>query len=148
MNSRLSRRALLIATPVLMLLPVPVRAEAAVFYRNPGCGCCHFWAAKMKAAGFAITLVDSEELAAEQAKLGVPGELQGCHAGMLDGYVISGHVPPADVKRLLAERPKGIGITVPGMPRGSPGMEGSESDPYNVLLFQQDGTTSTFATYS
>ena len=148
MNARLSRRALLTATPAFVLLPVSVRAEAAVFYRNPGCGCCHIWSEKMKAAGFAITLVDSYALAAEQAKLGVPEELQDCHAGLLEGYVISGHVPPGDVKRLLAERPKGVGLAVPGMPVGSPGMEGGKNEPYAVLLFQTDGTTSSFATYS
>jgi hypothetical protein len=118
----------------------PAHAAAAPFYRNPGCGCCHIWGEKMKAAGFELEMIDAEDLAAKQAELGVPAEIQGCHAGMLDGYAISGHVPPEDIKRLLSERPKAKGLTVAGMPAGSPGMEGAGSEPYASLLFQEDGS--------
>lgn len=147
MSTLITRRALLYGAPTIFLFPLSARAEAALFYRNPGCGCCHVWAEKMTAAGFPVSMVDSDDLAAEQAKLGVPDELQGCHAGRLGAYVISGHVPPEDVKRLLAERPQGAGLAVPGMPMGSPGMDGGEAEPYAVLLFQKDGTSSTFASH-
>ncbi|MFN0193033.1 MAG: DUF411 domain-containing protein [Aestuariivirga sp.] len=118
----------------------PAHAATATFYRSPGCGCCHVWGEKMKAVGFDLEMIDTEDLAAEQAKLGVPEAIQGCHAGIIDGYAISGHVPPEDIKRLLTERPEAKGLTVAGMPAGSPGMEGAGSEPYASLLFQADGS--------
>lgn len=99
----------------------------------------------MKAAGFDVEMADTEDLAAKQAELGVPAEIQGCHAGVLDGYVISGHVPPEDIRRLLSERPQAKGLTVAGMPAGSPGMEGAGSEPYASLLFQADGSYTEYA---
>lgn len=116
-----------------------------VVYRTPGCGCCHKWAQAMAEAGLGVDLRDVDDLAAVQAGLGVPEALRGCHAGEMAGYVLSGHVPPGDVQRLLAERPAGRGLAVPGMPVGSPGMEGDAPEPYEVLLFQADGSSSVFA---
>lgn len=103
----------------------------------------------MQANGFDVQLVDTDDLTAVHNRLGVPEALQGCHVGELVGYVISGHVPAEDIRRLLSERPVARGLAVPGMPAGSPGMEtGSESEPYQVFLFRADGSTSIFASYS
>ena len=145
----LDRRTLLLGLAAGMALPRrPAFAQAYIFYRNPGCGCCHSWAQQMNAAGFSIDLQDTPDLDSMHAKFGVAEPLRGCHAGLIADYVIEGHVPPADVKRLLAERPKALGLAVPGMPAGSPGMESGDTiEPYAVLLFQADGSTIEFARY-
>ena len=145
----LSRR--LAVTSLLALAATPVlRAFAAepAFFRNPGCGCCEAWTERMAEAGMPVAMADRDDLADYSAKLGIPAGLEGCHVGEMDGYVISGHVPPEDIKRLLAERPKARGLLVPGMPMGSPGMEmGDHKDRYDVLLLAADGTTSAFASH-
>jgi hypothetical protein len=151
-----TRRALLLtALPGLaLLIPglMPRMAFAAglpVFYRNAGCGCCHTWTGHMEKAGMPVDLQDTDDMAAAAAKLGIPEALAGCHVGEIGGYAISGHVPPADIKRLLAEKPQARGLAVPGMPMGSPGMEaGGQSEPYEVLLFKADGSSERFAAYS
>lgn len=145
----LTRRTLIASLATLALLPAS-RAFAAtpVFYRSPGCGCCHVWTERMAEAGLPVSLEDSEDLAGLSARLGIPAGLEGCHVGEIDGYVISGHVPPEDVKRLLAERPDALGLVVPGMPAGSPGMEmGGQTERYDVLLLGKDGKTIVFATH-
>lgn len=126
------------------------RALAAepVFYRNPGCGCCLAWTERMAAAGLPVTMEDKEDLAGFSASLGIPAGLEGCHVGEIGGYVVSGHVPPEDIKRLLSEKPMARGLIVPGMPVGSPGMEmGEQKDRYDVLLLAKDGTTTVFASH-
>lgn len=129
-------------------MTLPASAAVPVFYRSPGCGCCHVWTERMAAAGMPVTLEDSEDLAAVSEKLGIPEALQGCHTGEIQGYVISGHVPPEDIKRLLDEKPVARGLVVPGMPVGSPGMEmGDQTERYDVLLLRADGSTSVFATH-
>jgi hypothetical protein len=146
MFSRGSFTASLLATLALPAL----RAEAAapVFYTSPGCGCCHAWTDRMAAAGMPVSLVDSENLAGESAKLGIPQGLEGCHVGEIDGYAISGHVPPEDIKRLLTEKPDARGLLVPGMPVGSPGMEmDGQTERFDVLLLGRDGKTSVFASH-
>ncbi len=126
----------------------PAAAAAPVFYRSPGCGCCHVWTERMAAEGLPVSLQDTDELSAKSAAFGVPDQLQGCHVGEIEGYVISGHVPPADIKRLLNERPEARGLLVPGMPVGSPGMEmDGQTEPYDVLLLKADGTTAVFASH-
>lgn len=123
-------------------------AAAPVFYRNPGCGCCIAWTERMAAAGMPVTMEDKADLAAYSSSKGIPAELAGCHAGEIGGYVISGHVPPEDIKRLLAQKPDAIGLLVPGMPIGSPGMEmGEQKDAFDVLLLKKDGTTAVFASH-
>lgn len=126
------------------------RALAAepVFYRNPGCGCCLAWTERMAAAGLPVTMEDKEDLAGFSASLGIPAGLEGCHVGEIGGYVVSGHVPPEDIKRLLSEKTMARGLIVPGMPVGSPGMEmGEQKDRYDVLLLAKDGTTTVFASH-
>jgi hypothetical protein len=145
----LDRRTLLLALAAGLALPRrPALAAASIIYRSPGCGCCHKWAEQMNEAGFPVELQDTDDLDAMHAKFGVVESLRGCHVGLVGDYVVEGHVPPADVKRLLAERPKALGLAVPGMPIGSPGMEsGDKVEPYAVLLFQADGSSIEFARY-
>lgn len=145
----LDRRTLLLSFAAIAA--VPARAALAanpVFYRSPGCGCCHVWTERMADAGMPVTLEDSDDLSAVAARLGIPQGLEGCHVGEMGGYVVSGHVPPADIKRLLAEKPDARGLLVPGMPVGSPGMEmGGQTERYEVLLLARDGKTTVFATH-
>jgi hypothetical protein len=117
-------------------------------YRNPGCSCCEQWKQLMAAAGFNITMEDDANLDGRATALGVPEKLHGCHTGTVGDYVISGHIPPDDVIRLLREKPNVKGLSVPDMPIGSPGMEvGSRKDHYEVLAFRSDGSSYVFAKY-
>jgi len=114
-------------------------------YKSPTCGCCSKWIDHMKAAGFEVRAVDLEDLTETKQAAGVPIRLRTCHTALVDGYVVEGHVPADLVQRLLKERPKVTGVAVPGMPMGSPGMEGPTKEPYDVLLFTKDGKTTVFA---
>lgn len=145
----LTRRALIGAFSAFALLPAAgARAATPVFYRNPGCSCCHAWTERMAEAGLPVSMEDSNDLAGLSADYGIPSGLEGCHVGEIDGYVISGHVPPEDIKRLITEKPTARGLLVPGMPAGSPGMEmGGATDRYDVLLLARDGTTTVFASH-
>ena len=112
------------------------------------CGCCKVWVERMKAAGFTVEVKDVENVAPTARRLGVPEKLRSCHTAEIGGYAIEGHVPAADIKRLLAERPKAAGIAVPGMVMGSPGMEhGDHKEPYQVILFDRAGKTRVFASH-
>lgn len=115
-------------------------------HRDPNCGCCRGWAAHLKYAGFPVKLVETTELDAIKQRLGVPAELSSCHTAELAGYVVEGHVPVSAIRRLLAEKPEATGLAVPGMPAGSPGMEGGQGVPYEVVLFGSQGRR-TFARY-
>lgn len=146
-TSPISRRALLAglaAVPVMVSLSGPLRAETlplVTVTKDPSCGCCGGWAEHMKAAGFPVRVVESDDVFSLKERLGVSADLASCHTAEVDGYVIEGHVPAAAVRRLLAERPAGVGLAVPGMPAGSPGMEvpGAEPDQYEVVLFDASG---------
>ncbi len=127
----------------------PVRAEnkpKITVYKSPTCGCCQKWADHLTAAGFATELINRGGITTLKNEWGVPEALHSCHTGKIDGYVIEGHVPASAIKRLLAERPQAAGLAVPGMPIGSPGMEGGEPETYDVVLFGKDGQK-TFAKY-
>lgn len=114
-------------------------------YKSPTCGCCSKWEDHLKANGFKVISKVSEDMAPVKKKQGVPEELQSCHTGVVNGYVIEGHVPASSIKKLLAEKPKGVkGIAVPGMPMGSPGMEGPSSEKYDVMSFTKDGKATVF----
>jgi hypothetical protein len=108
---------------------------AMAVHHDPTCGCCHKWVEHLKANGFVVTLNDAPSMKAVKARLGVPAELASCHTGEIGGYVIEGHVPADAIKRLLADKPEARGLAVPGMPAGSPGMEGGEPEIYDVVLF-------------
>ena len=144
-----TRRTMIASFAALALTPAArARAATPVFYRSPGCGCCRVWTERMAQAGMPVTLKDSDDLSALSASFGIPRGLEGCHVGEIEGYAISGHVPPADIKRLLAERPDARGLLVPGMPIGSPGMEmGGQTERYDVLLLAKNGATSVFSTH-
>jgi hypothetical protein len=114
-------------------------------FKSPSCGCCSKWVDHVKAAGFAVVVHDEEDM--DPIKLGVPSDLRSCHTAQVDGYLIEGHVPAEDIKRLLAARPKVAGLAVPGMPKSTPGMAtpGAPAEPYTVVSFQKDGATQVYA---
>lgn len=121
--------------------PVPV----VQVWRTPTCGCCGAWVRHLEANGFSVTVTMQDDLAAIKARYGVPRNLESCHTAVVGGYVVEGHVPAADVRRLLRERPALAGLVVPGMPAGSPGMEAPVSEPYATLALAADGSTRVFA---
>ena len=114
-------------------------------YKSPTCGCCTKWIAHLEANGFKVNAHDVADLTQVKREHGVRRELTSCHTALVDGYVIEGHVPAEDIQRLLQERPDVVGLAVPGMVMGSPGMEGPTSEPYNVLTFDREGNTTVFA---
>ena len=117
-------------------------AEAAdmMVYKSPTCGCCTAWIEHIEDSGITVEVRDTYDLEPIKARMGVPGRMESCHTAMIDGYVIEGHVPATDIKRLLKEKPAARGLAVPGMPIGSPGMEqGDIKDPYAVVLFGEKG---------
>lgn len=117
------------------------RAPRVVVYKSPTCGCCTEWSAHMRANGFHVEVHNVADMAAIERQYGVPDELLSCHTAVVEGYVIEGHVPASDIRRLLREKRRVKGLAVPGMPNGSPGMEqGGPPDPYVTVAF--DGTRS------
>lgn len=118
-----------------------------VVHKSPSCGCCGLWVEHMQQAGFPVEVRDTNDLNPIKERLGVPYGKGSCHTAEVAGYVVEGHVPADDVKRLLAERPDAKGLVLPGMPLGSPGMETPDgrTDAYTVELIADDGTTSAFA---
>ena len=110
-------------------------------YRSPTCGCCKEWVAHMKSAGFQVNDNVTSQMDTIRQTYGVPEKLASCHTALIDGYVVEGHVPATDVRRLLSEKPDVVGLTAPGMPAGAPGMEmDNRSDPYTVFAFTPDAT--------
>jgi hypothetical protein len=118
-------------------------------YKSPTCGCCANWVKHLQDAGFATRVTEMDDLSQVKSKNGVPGAAQSCHTATVDGYVIEGHVPAADVKRLLKDRPAVLGLAVPGMPIGSPGMEvpGVKAASYNVMSFDRAGKLAVYASH-
>lgn len=118
-------------------------------WKDPNCGCCKDWITLMEKAGFSATVHDTGN-SAMRAKLGLPVRLGSCHTALVGGYLVEGHVPPADVRKLLQQKPKALGIAVPSMPLGSPGMDGPEyggrKDPFDVLLVSKNGMNSDVST--
>ena len=119
-------------------------------WKSPTCGCCKDWVKHLEANGFAVRVSDTGNTQA-RGQLGIPAQLGSCHTARVGGYVVEGHVPAREIQRLLKERPAALGLAVPAMPVGSPGMDGPEyggrRDPYDVLLVQQDGRSSVFQSY-
>jgi len=117
-------------------------------FKSPTCGCCGAWADHMKAAGFTVKVVEVSDTTAARQRLGMPDAYGSCHTATVAGYVLEGHVPAAEVKRLLTARPVAVGLAVPGMPPSSPGMDvPGRSDAYQVLLIHRKGGQSVFANY-
>jgi hypothetical protein len=130
---------------------IALASEDTLFVtKSPSCGCCGAWVEHMRAAGFTVEVADvsPDTLDALKARLGIAPEHSSCHTAQIGGYFIEGHVPAEDVKRLLVERPDAVGLTAPGMPIGSPGMEmGSEREPYDTLLIGSSGEAAVFASH-
>ena len=135
----------LIALSAVIVSQKPAQAEDIVVYKSPTCGCCKKWISHLGKNGYSVEIHNQYDVSPIKSKMGVPRKLHSCHTAMVDGYVIEGHVPAADITRLLEERPAVKGLAVPGMPMGSPGMEGPRKDPYEVLTFQENGRTTVFA---
>lgn len=114
-------------------------------FKSPDCGCCGKWVEHMRQNGFQVQAHNINNVPATRKQMGMPDRLGSCHTAKIGAYVIEGHVPAADIKRLLKEKPKALGLAVPGMVLGSPGMEGAKSVPYETLLVQADGSTRVFA---
>ena len=151
--STLTRRGLLLAAVVagLPASATTAPAQQGEIWKSPSCGCCKDWIAHMQEAGWRLTVHETGNTAM-RARLKIPAELGSCHTALIGGYAFEGHVPAREVQRLLKERPAGaVGLAVPGMPIGSPGMDGPEyggrRDPYDVLLVQADGRTRVYASY-
>ncbi len=118
-------------------------------YKTPTCGCCSKWVDHMREQKFTVRTTDTDQVEAIKTKHGVPTAVRSCHTALVGGYVIEGHVPAADIQRLLKERPAIVGIAVGGMPVGSPGMEvpGRPADPYDVVSFDKNGRTAVFSSH-
>jgi hypothetical protein len=151
----LSRRDFLMSAAGLLVtgfstrrLPAEVPQPITV-YKSKSCGCCAAWVKHLEANGYTPLVHDEEAMDPLKDKLGVPADLRSCHTAVAGAYLIEGHVPAADIKRLLAERPKVAGLAVPGMPPGTPGMAQTEEESggYTVLAFQSDGSSRTFASH-
>lgn len=120
-------------------------AEPVEVFKSPYCGCCTEWVEHLRQNGFAVTTRDVDDVPAARKKLGMPEHLGSCHTARVGHYIVEGHVPAADIQRLLKDKPKALGLAVPGMPPGSPGMESPRPQPYQTLLVQPDGGTRVFA---
>lgn len=155
-NRTLSRRRLLGAGAAALTALVGAGARAAAapppmtVWKDPSCGCCKDWIAILEKDGFAVASVESGNTAA-RARLKLPMKYGSCHTAQIGGYAVEGHVPAKDIRRLLQEKPDAIGLAVPGMPVGSPGMDGQDyggrRDPYDVLLVLRDGSAQVWTSY-
>ncbi|MCF8149315.1 MAG: DUF411 domain-containing protein [Sulfuritalea sp.] len=134
----------LLATAAVSSTVFAQGATRVEVYKSPSCSCCGGWVEHMRENGFEVTSHDVDDVAAERKKLGMPEQLGSCHSAKIDGYVIEGHVPAADIRRLLKEKPRAIGLAVPGMVPSSPGMNGPKTA-YDTLLVGRDGKTRVFA---
>lgn len=144
-----------LALPLLLVFPVAWakqdgKADLVDVWKSPTCGCCKDWVAHMESNGFRVRAYDQGNTEARQ-RLGMPVRYGSCHTASIGGYAIEGHVPAREIQRLLKERPAGIGLAVPAMPVGSPGMDGpafgQRKDPYDVLLVAKDGSTTIYQRY-
>ncbi|HED4874971.1 TPA: DUF411 domain-containing protein [Stenotrophomonas maltophilia] len=119
----------------------------AIVHKTASCGCCGVWADHLKAAGFPVEIRDTDDMHPVKQRLGVPAGKASCHTAEIGGYMVEGHIPASDIKRLLTERPTARGLVLPGMPAGSPGMEMPDGyvQPYTVELVRTDGSTEPFA---
>lgn len=141
-----------LAAGALAIATVPALAANTLplveVFKNPSCGCCGAWVDHLKAAGFDVKVTMVDDTAVARRKYALPDRFGSCHTAVVAGYVVEGHVPASDIKKLLAMKPVAVGLAVPGMPVGSPGMEmGSRKDPYQVLLVDRQGRERVFSSY-
>ena len=143
----ITRRALLISAAALAVTgPLRAAPVAVTLYKSPECGCCEGYADYLRQHGFTVVSKPTNELAEFSRKAGVPPELQGCHTSFVGDYVVEGHAPAEAIEKLLSERPAIKGISLPGMPEGSPGMSGHKAGPFTIHAIGQDGTSSVYMT--
>ena len=133
--TRRSAIGILAAAALVPSVSVLAQAPAILVRKDPTCGCCTGWVKHLRAEGFAVTVEEAADLRIVRKRLGVPADLAACHTAEVEGYVIEGHVPALAIRQLLEKRPSAIGLAVPGMPAGSPGMEGGTPQRYEVVLF-------------
>ena len=129
-----------VATATVSAAPVSIKV-----YKTPQCGCCKAWVEHVQQNGFAVEVVDMPDLSSVKTKYGVKPELQACHTAVVGDYVVEGHVPADVIMKMVKEKPAIAGIAVPGMPMGSPGMEGATKENYDVLTFDRAGKTTAYA---
>lgn len=140
-----NRIAMTIALAATAFASAANAADLTVF-KSAACGCCAKWVQHLEKAGHDVKVVNQDDMRATKKKHGIPDKLASCHTAIVDGYVVEGHVPVADIERLLKQKPNARGIAVPGMPMGSPGMEhGNHREPYQTYLIGKDGKVSVFA---
>jgi hypothetical protein len=125
----------------------PAMAEEIVVYKNPSCGCCGGWVNHLRRTGFKVTVNNIEDLDPIKNKAGVPDGMESCHTAFVAGYVVEGHVPAENIKKILAERPEMKGLAVPGMPSSAPGMDSPDHEPYTVYSFDAKGASKVYASY-
>lgn len=146
------KSSVILKAVLVSALSVPLFAAAAgpvvEVYKSEYCGCCHEWAKHLEDNGFTVKATNVENPSDYREKFGIPKELGSCHSAKVGGYALEGHVPANEIKRLLTEKPKARGLAVPAMPMGSPGMEGSRRDPYDVVLVNKDGGKSVYRHYA
>lgn len=136
-----------LAGTLALMLGTQAAAATLEVFKTPWCGCCAAWIEHVREAGFTVNVTEVQDIAAVSRKHGVPDTLRSCHSSKAGNYAVEGHVPAADIKRLLKEKPAALGIAVPGMPAGSPGMHhSSEKQPYDTVLFTSKGQ-SVFASH-
>jgi hypothetical protein len=141
--------ALALTTAAAPTSPSPAAAKKPTItvYKDPSCGCCKKWIEHLVKHGYSVDAKDTPGMTEIKRTLGVPDRITSCHTAVVNGYLIEGHVPAADIDRLLAQKPTIAGLAVPGMPMGSPGMEGGTPQRYQVLAFDKKGKTTVFASH-
>jgi hypothetical protein len=137
---------LLIIGTVSVFSKSPSETSVTV-YKDPSCGCCNKWVDILKQHGFQVTAHDVSDMTKIKTEYGIPTALASCHTAIVNGYVVEGHVPVNVIEKMLKEKPKVTGITVPGMPVGSPGMEGAYIEPYDVLTFDSKGNSTVYTSH-
>jgi hypothetical protein len=142
---KLQLRSLLLIALVSTGTAYAQAATEVEVFKSPSCGCCGKWIEHLQQNGFQVNIREVNDVPAARKKLGMPDRLGSCHTARIGDYVIEGHVPAADIQRLLKEKTKALGLAVPSMPPGSPGMETAKPVPYETLLVQADGSTRVFA---
>ena len=147
MNFRTTLTAIIALSLMAVSSPSQQENGRITVYKDRSCSCCKNWVAHLQANGFKVDVQEVDGTGPYEEKYHVPSNLVSCHTAVVDGYTIEGHVPAREIKRLLEERPKIVGLSVPGMPIGSPGMEGPRSQTYSVFTFDASGQAAVYANY-
>ncbi|MEO5924220.1 MAG: DUF411 domain-containing protein [Bryobacteraceae bacterium] len=137
----------LAGVPIAALVRMQAAAPHVHVYKTPTCGCCGNWVEHLKKNGFEVSVENVPDTTPYRRKYGIPDSVMSCHTGVVGGYALEGHVPAAEVQRLLREKPKAKGLAVPGMPMGSPGMEAATTQAYSVMLIDAMGQASVYQKY-